>query len=251
MIDYILLEEYGKKLNVLLVEDDDSVRFETQELLDEIFHIVKVASNGEEGLKIYNSFFEENGDFFDIVISDVHMPKIDGVELTKLIYDKNSEQEIVIISAYSNPSDLIEFINLGVSQFISKPIEIDNFINLIFNLSKKLYLSKESNSSKSKNIVTFENNIVWDKESKSLFQDGKTLKLTKKEVLLIDLLLQKKNKTSSSDEIIEHLWGDDIDIVPDITNLKNIISRLRKKVPTLIIENIYGLGYKIIYKSYE
>jgi DNA-binding response OmpR family regulator len=73
--------------------------------------------------------------------------------------------------------------------------------------------------------------------------------LTKKELHLIELLLQVPEKTYTNEEIMFALWNDDFDTIPDIANLKNLISRLRKKLPNLNIENIYGFGYRLNIKS--
>lgn len=73
--------------------------------------------------------------------------------------------------------------------------------------------------------------------------------MTKKELLLINLLLQVPEKTYTNEEIMFTLWNDDLESTSDIANLKNLISRLRKKLPNLNIENIYGFGYRLNIKS--
>lgn len=243
MLDYISLEKFTKDLTVLFVEDDILVQKETTELLSELFDIVITSNNGEEALFEYKQFYNCNKKYFDIVISDVKMPKVDGLELSKAIYEINKEQEIIIISAYSEINDLIGFINIGISQFITKPIEINQFLEIIYQISEKIYLLKDS-FDENNEIIKLTNSISWVKENKTISKNNQNLKLTKKETLLFELLLSKKDKIFLIDEIIDYLWEDG---VADITNLKNIISRLRKKLPEISIENIYGLGYKIIY----
>lgn len=248
MIDYILFEKYANGLNVLLVDDDNSIKEEMKDLLSEIYNFVEVAGDGDIAYKKYEEFYKENGKYFDIVISDVSMPNMNGIKLTELIYKLNANQEIIIISAYSNPQDLIEFINLGVSQFVSKPIEINGFINILYNISKKLSDENEKVAvAQDKTKIVLTNNMIWDKENKKLTKDDYVYKLTKKEMLLIDLLLTVCDKTYDVDVIISHLWDENEEMQGDIKNLKNVISRLRKKIPELVIENVYGLGYKIIY----
>lgn len=247
MINYVLLEKYAKGLNVLLVDNDNFIQEETKELLSEIFNFVDVASDGDEAIKKYEKFFLDNEKYFDIVISDVHMPNMDGVELTRLIYKKNPEQKLIIISAYSKSTDLIDFINLGVSHFITKPIDINKFIEVLFEVSEKIYKVSSVYQNQKQNIITLYNNIFWNKANKKLIKDESVIKLTKRETLFIDLLLQVKDKTYSTDDIISYLWEDDLNA--DALNLKNVISRLRKKVPEIKIENVYGLGYKIDYCS--
>lgn len=213
--------------------------------MSEIFKFVVVASDGNEAMNKYKEFYNKNNQYFDIVISDVHMPNVNGVELTRLIYKINPEQKLIIISAYSQSSNLIDFINLGVSQFVTKPIDINLFIEVLFEVSKQVYTSNEVLISEDKKNICLNDDISWDKENKKLIKNEKTIKLTKREILLIELLLQVKDKTYSTDEIIAYLWEDDT--TADALNLKNVISRLRKKVPEINIENIYGLGYKILY----
>ncbi len=243
MIDYVLFEKYARGLSVLLVDDDNFIKEETSELLTEIFKFVDVASDGSEAINRYKDFYNKNNRYFDIVISDVHMPNVNGVELTKMIYSLNPEQKLIIISAYSQSTNLIDFINLGVSQFITKPIDINLFIDILYNVSEQIYKGNKILSNQNRSEIYLTNNIFWNKDNKKLVKSESVIKLTKREALLIDLLLQVKDKTYSTDEIISYLWEDDL--TADALNLKNVVSRLRKKIPEINIENVYGLGYKI------
>ena len=81
---------------------------------------------------------------------------------------------------------------------------------------------------------------------KSIYLNDKLLKLTKKEFLLIELLLRIPEKIFVNEEIISYIWKEEFNENPDISNLKNLISRLRSKIPALKIDNIYGFGYKIV-----
>ena len=243
MIDYVLFEKYARGLSVLLVDDDNFIKEETSELLTEIFKFVDVASDGSEAINKYKEFYNKNNHYFDIVISDVHMPNVNGVELTKLIYGLNPEQKLIIISAYSQSTNLIDFINLGVSQFITKPIDINLFIDVLYSVSEQIYNTSTTFANQNRSEIYLTNNIFWNKDNKKLVKSEAVIKLTKREALLIDLLLQVKDKTYSTDEIISYLWEDDL--AADALNLKNVVSRLRKKIPEIHIENVYGLGYKI------
>lgn len=246
MIDYILLEKYSKDINVLFVEDDEHIRKETSELLEDIFQKnITVAVDGEDGFKKYMKYFEENDKHFDLVVTDICMPKIDGIELTKLIRKEHNDQKLIVLSAHNESEYLMELVNIGISQFILKPIEYDSFTDVIFKISKELYHLNSNEEEVQSTTVNLSSNLYWDKENNQLMQDNKQVKLTKKEFLLIELLLKSPEKTYTNDEIVIHLWKDDLDKSPDISNLKNVISRLRKKVPLLNIENIYSFGYRI------
>lgn len=243
MFDYILLEKYSKNISILFVEDDVSIRKETKDLLEEIFGIVDVCVDGESGIKQYMNFYKKNNKFYDIVLTDLIMPNINGIELIKMIYSQNRKQKVLVLSASSESEYLIELVNMGIKQFIPKPIEYNKFLEIIFDINKRLYL--QTNQNQKEKEIYLEDKLYWNKESNVLVNNDVDVKLTKKELILISLLIKNLERLSTNEEILLKVWEGDYKKTPDISNLKNVISRLRKKVPSLIIENIYGLGYKI------
>lgn len=245
MIDYINLEKYCKYLTVLYVEDDAYSAKKTKELLDDIFPRVNLANNGLEALDLYNNYYKENNQYYNIIITDIRMPKMDGVKLVREIQNINLKQKIIVLSAHDETRYLMELINLGISQFILKPINYDNFIEILYKVTQDIYSTLNIKDNFESNELLLADNLVWDKKIKVLRETAKEIKLTKKEFLLLDLLLSVKEKTFTNEEILLKVWCDEDEKAPDITNLKNIISRFRKKVPNLNIENVYGYGYKI------
>ncbi|AXX92354.1 hypothetical protein CPU12_06945 [Malaciobacter molluscorum LMG 25693] len=247
MVDYILLEQYCKDISILFVEDDKSIRKEMKDLLKELFFEkdITIANDGKEGFLKYQEYFETNNKTFDIVLTDVKMPKMDGLELIKKIYEQNPNQLIVVLSGESETHHLISFVNLGISYFLEKPLNYDEFIELIYTLTNKIY--EQNNLNKKINIeeININDNLIWNTKTKQLLKDNNYIKLTKKENLLIETLLKTPKKTHSVEEIIPILWEDSFNKEVDVKNLKNIVSRLRKKIPELNIENIYSLGYRI------
>lgn len=245
MVDYIMLEEYAKDKSVLFVEDDENIIKETVELLELIFHNVDIARNGEEGILKYQSFKNENSSFYDLVITDIQMPKINGVEFAKLIYKANKEQLLIVLSAHSESHYLLELVNIGISHFVSKPLEYDSFVHVLYTKLKDLDDNlKEKENKFSKEIIINEH-LKWNKELKQLYLNNEIFKLTKKELLFFEILLKYREQTHTIDELLNFLWANDKNNAPDIKNLKNLISRLRKKLPDIDIENIYGFGYRI------
>ena len=117
------LREITQNLNILYVEDDKTVQTQMLSLFELFFNNIKTADDGFEGLEVY-----KKGNF-DIVFTDVAMPKINGIELAQKIREINPSQKIIIITAFNNPDILKEAINLPVDGFLSKPIEMEDFFN--------------------------------------------------------------------------------------------------------------------------
>lgn len=247
MIDYISLEEYGKKINILFVEDDEGISKEMSFLLGDIFSRVDTAVDGKEGLNKYNEYHKTNDKYYDLIITDIQMPIMNGIEMIKNIYSINPSQKIIVLSAHNESNYLMELVNIGISQFVLKPIDYNTFLFTIYKISKDIYEnSYKKQMIKPAPFIKLSQNLFWDKNVKQLIFNKETFKLTKKEFLLIELLLKIQDKTFTNEEIMDYLWKDDLGVIPDISNLKNLISRLRKKLPNLNIENIYGFGYRLV-----
>lgn len=246
MIDYISLEKYAKDISILFVEDDEGISKKMELLLYEIFSKIKVAFDGKEALEEYCNYYKINNEYPDLIITDIQMPNMDGIELIKHIYKENPNQRIIVLSAHNESEYLMELVNLGIYRFILKPMDYDNFFEIIFKISKEIYMEKYKVSDKKEIFIKLNEDLVWNKELKQLYLNDNLLKLTKKEFLLVELLVKIPEKIFVNEEIISYIWKDEFDSNPDISNLKNLISRLRSKIPALRIENIYGFGYKIV-----
>ncbi len=115
----------GAKLDILYVEDDKALLYETGSILSKIFRSVDTATNGAEGLLK----FTENS--YDLVITDIEMPELNGLELSQKIKEIDPQLPIVVISAYSNSSYLIEAINIGINYYILKPILLSQLLSTL------------------------------------------------------------------------------------------------------------------------
>lgn len=246
MIDYISLEKYAKEISILFVEDDKGISKKMEILLYEIFSKIEVAFDGNEALEKYYNFYKANNEYPDLIITDIRMPNMDGIELIKHIYKENANQKIIVLSAHNESEYLMELVNLGIYRFILKPMDYNNFFEIIFKVSKEIYMEKYKVSDNKEIFLKLNCDLIWNKELKQLYLNDKLLKLTKKEFLLIELLLRIPEKIFVNEEIISYIWKEEFNENPDISNLKNLISRLRSKIPALKIDNIYGFGYKIV-----
>jgi len=131
------LQNIATDIRLLYVEDDDDVRRSIHETLSFFFKNIDLAINGEEGLELYKK------NRYDLVLSDIQMPKMNGIEMTRSIKAINNEQMIMIISAHDEADYLMQLINLGVHSFVLKPVEIEKLIETLIPLCTILYERKE------------------------------------------------------------------------------------------------------------
>jgi signal transduction histidine kinase len=118
------LIQANKDLRVLYVEDSEIVRGSTLELLNIFFSHIDVAEDGAIGLQKYQEYYQENQKYYDVVITDINMPHMSGIEMSQAIFEENDKQIIIIVSAHNESDYLLKLINMGISHFILKPINI-------------------------------------------------------------------------------------------------------------------------------
>jgi len=150
-IDQTLMQ-LNEDLTVLYVEDSDIVRESTYDMMKEFFAHVDVAVDGIDGLQKYKKFHEEHNEYYDIVFTDINMPKMNGIEMSEAILIENKMQNIVVISAHNESDYLLKLINMGIANFILKPIEIIQFQTVISRLTFAI-LNEKMLKSKQKELL--------------------------------------------------------------------------------------------------
>ncbi len=128
------LRQYAQTLSALYVEDNRDIRENTQMLFNEFFKSVDIAVDGVDGLEKYNQ------NKYDIVITDINMPKMSGTEMIEEIKEINPEQKIITITAYNEPDILIDIVKKGVSGFILKPISNNDVITTLYPVCRDAYM---------------------------------------------------------------------------------------------------------------
>jgi len=140
MINEIL--HYSNTLTVLYVEDDQAIRDQMAETLQDFFKEVIVAEDGQEGLEKFSAYKEKFHSYPDIVITDIRMPHLTGIEMSKEILSLNPEQIIIIHSAHNESELLLDLINLGISNFLLKPLQPQQLYKTLYKVSKRHYYEK-------------------------------------------------------------------------------------------------------------
>ncbi|MDX4058108.1 response regulator transcription factor [Aliarcobacter skirrowii] len=218
-----------KNLKVLIVEDEIDLANLIKSSIKELFFKVVIAKDGLEAIKKFDSFKP------DIIISDIMMPNLNGLEMSKKIKERYSETPIVILSAHSHKEMLLEAINLGISKYFIKPFDIEEFIEYLKELSKKINKNKS---------IKLKDNFVFDFNNLSLYQNDILVNLTKRERQFLALLIENKNSYVTTFDIKKTLWKNEI--VSD-ERLRTFIKRLRVKTSKELIENVSSQGYMVLF----
>jgi len=223
-----------KKIKVLYVEDDAIARENGIEYLENFFDNIYDASNGLEALSLYDKYKPE------IIITDIEMPKLNGLEFVQRIREKDDTTQIIITTAYSHKEYLFRAIELKLIKYLVKPInekEFDQALTLCID-----NINNHNNSITSSNIFHLAENTIFDSYNKTLVKDNEFVKLRTKELELLALLIRNKNRFVTYVEIENEIW---IDGVMTKDALKTVIKNLKSKLPENSISNLSGTGYKI------
>ena len=137
-----IVREYSSSLNVLYIEDDQETRINIINILKKYFKSVNSASDGVNGLKQYKSFHTKNNQYYDIVITDINMPKLNGLNMAGKILKIKEDQKIIILSMHNSVEYLSQAINMGISYFLTKPLEINLLESAILKISQNIFDKK-------------------------------------------------------------------------------------------------------------
>lgn len=225
-----------KELTLLYIEDDEALREQFMRVLKPKFKKVYEAGDGEVALKKYEDYHP------DIMLVDINLPKIDGLEVITRVREKDKDTTIVVLSAYSDQEKLLKAIKLGLSEYLIKPVPYKNLLNIFDELALKSEIKCQE-----KELIALKNNYFWHNENQMLFYLKEMIPLTKRETLLLAFMIEQLNSTINIDTIISRIWKNEDDI-EHASSLNHLLKRLRKKLPEELIENIYSEGYRITSK---
>jgi len=227
-----MLDKYEiilKNSSILLAEDEKMVRESFEKLLSLYVDRVYTAKDGEEAYELYKKYNP------DILFTDVKMPKLNGIELIKIIREENRDIPIIVSSAYTDQSYLLESIKLSLVEYVVKPIK-ESDLNRVLSESAKILLEN------SKTFIVIDENSYYDYKNKVFIHDGKKVTLTQKEVEFFELLLAHRGDLVTKKSIENKLYI--YDEAPP-SALKNLVFKLRKKLPVDVIKTRGKLGYLI------
>ncbi|MDA3908781.1 MAG: response regulator [Sulfurimonas sp.] len=224
------MEALHKRLSshsVLIAEDDPSTLKWLVRVLKIYFKEVYGASNAMEALEIFTSTP------CDIVIADIQMPEVDGLSFLQKISVISPHTLRVVMTAFNSNPYLNRAVESGVHFYLKKPIDIDELLVAISShMPEGLSLNPISNLGEG---------FYYDATNKMVYKNSDPIKLTKKELLLLELLLKNRNGIVGLEMIEQNIYEESV----TADAIRMVVVGLRKKIYTTLIENLKGLGYRL------
>lgn len=225
---------------ILLVEDDMEISKILENHLKKDGYTITIALDGEDGL---HKFLENS---FDLVILDLMMPKLNGLELMKIIREK-STVPIIIMSAKDTDVDKALGLGFGADDYISKPFSLIEISARIESILRRVNKYSNNENSYKNNIVTIKD-ITIDFNNFTVSKNGEYLNLTSKEFEILKLFARNQNRVFTKAQIYNAVWNDNYYGDENVINVH--MRRLREKIEDnpsqpQYIRTLWGIGYKL------
>lgn len=221
--------EIFKKYTILYIEDDEGVRTINSRFLNRMFNELYEAKDGEEGYALYKKYHP------DIILTDIKMPKLDGISLAKKIRQKDETTKIIISTAFSEKDYLLDAIELKLEKYIIKPLTSRNLMPALTKAVETLEKQKDFK-------IFLAEDFYFDNNTSLFYYQEKVIDFTKKELQFLKLLTLNKDRVVSYEEIEQNIWEDEY---MSLNSLRTSIGFIRKKIPFNCIKNISNMGYKL------
>ena len=222
-------------MRILVVEDEHKIANSIKKGLEQESYAVDVAYDGEYGYDLAST------EDYDVIILDLLLPKMDGVEICQKLREENIHTPILILTAKGQLEDKVGGLNSGADDYLVKPFAFAELLARIKALTRR---PKQALAS----VLTVRD-LRLDTLTYEVKRGKKEVKLSKTEFALLEYLLRHKGKILTKDQIINHVWDYDANVLPNtvevyIGYLRNKIDRPFKNKPALI-QTARGFGYKI------
>ncbi len=214
-------------VRLLVVEDDPDLNRQLVTALSEAGYAVDTAVDGEEG------HFLGDTEPYDAVILDLGLPQMDGISVLEKWRRDDHKMPVLILTARDRWSDKVTGMDAGADDYVAKPFHIEEILARVRALLRR-------SAGHAKNEIEA-GPLRLDTRTSRVTVDGAPVKLTSHEYRLLAYLMHHQGRVVSRTELVEHLYDQDFD--RDSNTIEVFVGRLRKKLPTDLIETVRGLGY--------
>ena len=217
-------------MKILIIEDERLIAEGIKKGLENNRYTVDIAGTGREGYGLLTEFE------YDLVILDLMLPDISGEDLCRMLRKEKNNVFIIMLTAKRDMENIIDGLNIGADDYITKPFEFSELLARIRALLRR-------NSEEKINILSDSGITIYLEEGKVISGDNE-VKLTKKEFMILEYLIRNRNQLISRNQILEHSWDRNVDIFSNIvdTHIKNLRKKLGRNGTA--IESVYGEGYR-------
>jgi two-component system alkaline phosphatase synthesis response regulator PhoP len=228
-----------QKANILLVEDEEHLHEGLKLNLELEGYGVSSAWDGREALE------KVENEYFDLIIMDIMLPELDGISVTESIRVKHNETPILILSAKNSSTDKVLGLRKGADDYLTKPFNLEELLLRVEKLiekNKKMQVKEHIGD-----IYDFGDNKVDFKAQDAITWNGQHIELSKKEAMLLKLLIENKGDVVTRERILQVVWG--YNVYPTTRTIDNFILNFRKYFEAdsrnpKYFHSVRGVGYK-------
>jgi two-component system, OmpR family, alkaline phosphatase synthesis response regulator PhoP len=228
-----------KNTSILLVEDEENLHEALKLNLELEGYNVTSAYDGAAALNAVNA------EYFDLIILDVMLPEMDGISVAETIRISNNEVPILILSARNSSADRVLGLKKGADDYLTKPFNLEELLLRVHKLIDKN--KKLQDKSSIGNTYSFGDNLIDFKAQEATARSGQKIQLSKKETMLLKLLIENKNEVVPREKILQAVWG--YNVYPTTRTIDNFILNFRKYFEEdsrnpKYFHSVRGVGYK-------
>ena len=220
-------------MRLLIIEDEQALADMVAQHLRTAGYEIDVCYDGDSGLEAATT------ESYDLIILDLNLPKMDGMELLKELRTQDGETGVLILSARSGISDKVEGLDAGANDYLAKPFHLAELEARVRSLTRRQFIQRD--------VCLRCGRLTFDTKSRLAMADGQPIPLTRKESGVLEYLLLHQGRPVSQEELIEHVWDSSVDAFSN--SIRVHISALRKKLRTALgydpIRNRIGEGYEL------
>jgi two-component system alkaline phosphatase synthesis response regulator PhoP len=229
----------SSKISILLVEDEENLHEALKLNLELEGYEITSAFDGTQALKAIQM------EYFDLIILDVMLPGVDGIGVTETIRVQNNDVPILILSAKNASADRVLGLKKGADDYLTKPFNLEELLLRIHKLIEKNKKMQVKDSFG--DVYVFGKNIIDFKAQEATTKDGDRIQLSKKEAMLLKLLIENKNEVVTREKILQAVWG--YNVYPTTRTIDNFVLNFRKYFEEdsrhpKYFHSVRGVGYK-------
>ncbi|MBT9330616.1 response regulator transcription factor [Paracidobacterium acidisoli] len=218
-------------MNVLVIEDDARIANILRKGLLEDGHQVELSYRGDEGRDLVTS------EHFDVVVLDVMLPGVDGFSILKHARTARRAVPILMLTAKDSMMDIVHGLDLGADDYLTKPFQLEVFLARVRAVGRRGHIPQQ--------VQLSVGNLILDRNNRTASRGEEQIELTRKEYVILELLMRRVNQVVTRDQIIQAGWGYDADVRDNTVDfyMHSLRQKINRKEQPSSIRTIRSLGY--------